>query len=70
MRTAEISYSHIMSGVSRHVYVHALASSASIECIFSTYGLVWSNIRNSFDAEKAEKLVKISRFYRSEDDNQ
>ena len=38
------------------------ASSASIQCIFSTYGLVWSNIRNSLDAEKAEKLVKIYRF--------
>ena len=46
------------------------ASSASIECIFSTYGLVWSNIRNSFDAEKAEKLIKIYRFYRAEEDNQ
>jgi len=30
-----------------------------IKCIFSTYGLVWFNIRNSLDAEKAEKLIKI-----------
>jgi len=32
--------------------------------------LVWSNIRNSLDAEKAEKLIKIHRFYRAEEDNQ
>jgi len=32
--------------------------------------MVWSNIRNSFDAEKAENLIKIYRFYRDEDDNQ
>jgi len=38
------------------------ARSASIWRIFSTYGLVWSNIRNSSDSEKAEKLVKIYRF--------
>jgi len=35
------------------------ASSAAIECIFSTYDSVWSNIRKSLDAEKADKLVKI-----------
>jgi len=46
------------------------ASSASIECIFLTYGLVWSNIRNSLCAEQAEKLIKIYRFYRAEEDNQ
>jgi len=45
------------------------ASSASIECIFSTYDLVWSKIRKSFDAEKAEKLVKIYRLWRAEEDN-
>jgi len=32
------------------------ASSASIECIFSTYRLVWSNIRKSLNAEKATKI--------------
>jgi len=37
---------------------------------FSIYGLVWFNIRNSWDAEKADKLVKIYRFYRAEEDNQ
>jgi len=33
------------------------ASSASIECIFATYDLVWSKIRKSLDAEEAKKLV-------------
>jgi len=33
------------------------ASSASIECIFSIYDLVWSKIRKNLDAEKAEKQV-------------
>jgi len=42
----------------------------SIECIFSTYGLVQSNIKNSLDAEKAEKLGKIYRFYIDEKYNQ
>jgi len=30
----------------------------------------WSNIRNTLDAEKAEKLIEIYRFYRAEEDNQ
>lgn len=38
------------------------ASTASIERIFSTYGLVWSKLRNKLGEEKAEKLVKIYRF--------
>jgi len=38
--------------------------------MFSIYGLIWSNIRNSLDAEKAERLNKIYRFYRAEEDNQ
>jgi len=38
------------------------ASTSSMQCIFSTYGLVYSNIRNSLDAEKAEKLVKRYQF--------
>ena len=46
------------------------ASSASILCIFAIYDLVWSNIGNSLDAEKAEKLIEIYRFYRAEEDNQ
>jgi len=34
--------------------------------------MVWygSNIRNNLEAEKAEKLIKINRFYRDEEDNQ
>ena len=35
---------------------------------FSTYGLVWSNIRNRLDVEKTEKLIKTYRFYRAEED--
>jgi len=46
------------------------ASSALIECIFSTYILVWYNIRNSLVAEKTGKFVKIHRFYKVEDDIQ
>jgi len=42
------------------------ANSAYTECIFSTYGLVRPNIRKSLDAQKAEKAVKIYRFYRAE----
>jgi len=45
------------------------ASSASIECIFSIYDLVCSKIRKSLDVEKAEKLVKIYRLCRAEEDN-
>lgn len=37
------------------------SSSASLERIFSTYGLVWSKLRNRLGAEKAEKLVKVYR---------
>jgi len=45
------------------------ASPVSIECIFSVYGLAWSNFRNSLNAEKAEKLVKICWLYRAEEGN-
>jgi len=44
--------------------------STDLECIFSTYDLVWSNIRNSLDAEKAETFVKIFWFCRAEEDCQ
>ena len=37
------------------------ASSAGIERIFSTCGLVWSKLRNSLGLEKAKKLVKVHR---------
>jgi len=46
------------------------ASSAAIECIFSIYNLVCSKIRKSLYAEKAEKLVKIYRLCRAQEDNQ
>lgn len=35
------------------------ASSASLERIFSTFGFVWSDLRNRLAPEKVEKLVKI-----------
>jgi len=46
------------------------ARSASIERIFSAYHLVWSNIRNNMYAEMVQKLIKIYRFNRAEEDNQ
>jgi len=41
-----------------------------IKCNVSIYGLVWFNIRKSLDAEKVEKLMKIYRFCRAEEDKQ
>ena len=38
------------------------ASSTSIWCIFSIYGLVWSNIGNSLDAEKQKNWFKYTDF--------
>ena len=46
------------------------ASSVSIVHIFSAYHLVWSNIRNSLYAKTAQKLIKIYRFSRAEENNQ
>jgi len=37
-------------------------SSASLERIFSTFGLIWNKLRNRLGHEKAAKLVKIHRF--------
>lgn len=37
-------------------------SSASIERIFSTFGLVWTKLRNRLGVDKATKLVQIHRF--------
>jgi hypothetical protein len=37
------------------------SSSGSIERIFSSFGLVWSKMRNSLGTDRAEKLVKIYR---------
>ena len=39
------------------------ASSASIERWFSTFGFVWSKIRNRLGADKAMKLVKIYKSF-------
>jgi len=49
-------------------FVHVTCySSASLKDIFSTHHLVWSSYRKSFYADKAEKLIKICRFYRAEE---
>lgn len=37
-------------------------SSASIERIFSTFGLIWNKLRNRLGHEKAAKLVKVHRY--------
>lgn len=42
------------------------ASSASIERIFSSYGLIWNKLRNRLGFENALSLVKIYRHLRSE----
>lgn len=39
----------------------AVASSAGIERLFSTFGLVHSKLRNRLGTEKASKLVSIIR---------
>ena len=41
------------------------ANSGAIERIFSTFGLVCSLIRNWLSTEKAQKLVRIHRLYRT-----
>lgn len=38
------------------------ASSAAIERLFSSFGLVWNKMRNRLGSEKAEKLVKIYKY--------
>lgn len=39
------------------------SSSASIERIFSTFGFIWSKLRNRLSSEQCEKLVKIYKYY-------
>ena len=41
--------------------MNAIASSASIERVFSPFGLVHSKIRNRLGVEKASKLVFLHR---------
>ena len=45
----------------------APTSSASLEHVFSTFGHVWSKLRNRLGPKKAEKLVKVYRFLRAEE---
>ena len=40
-------------------------SSGGIERIFSAFGLVWSAVRNRLGAEKAQKLVRVYRYYKT-----
>jgi len=57
MRTAiEKSQSHTNSTVSRQVYVHVLLVQ-HLYSVFFQYDSVWSNIRNSLDAEKQKKMI-------------
>lgn len=47
-------------------------SSAGIERLFSTFGIVWTKLRNRLGSEKAGKLVKVHRYLRhqiNEDDD-
>jgi len=54
----EKSHSHTNSAVSHQIYVHALLVQHLYSVFFQHMVLVWSDIRNSLDAEKAEKLIK------------
>jgi len=57
MRTAiEKSQSHTNSTVSRQVYVHVLLVQ-HLYSVFFQYDSVWSNIRNSLDAQKQKKMI-------------
>ena len=47
-----------------HNYLSAVASSAGIEKIFSTYGFVHSDVRNNLGNDKAGKLVFFFFFYK------
>ena len=49
---------------------HKLCRYTSSLCTCPASRLVWSNIKKSLYAEKAEKLIKINWFYRAEEDNQ
>ena len=44
------------------------SSSASLECIFSTFGHVWSKQHNRLGPDKAEKLVKAYRYLHHDND--
>ncbi|XP_065654454.1 uncharacterized protein LOC136081097 [Hydra vulgaris] len=43
------------------------ASTGSIERVFSTFGIVWSKLRNWLGSDRAEKLVRIYRHLRGEE---
>lgn len=44
-------------------FLCAIASSASVERVFSTFGLVHSDLRNRLGVEKAGKLVFLFKYY-------
>ena len=39
------------------------ASSGSIERVFSTFGLLWSSMRNALGSDRVQKLVTVYRHY-------
>ena len=41
------------------------ASTGSLERFFSTFGLVWTKVRNRLGFKKAEMLVRVYRFLKS-----
>jgi len=52
-------FCHLMMGLHS-----APSSSASLERVFSTFGLIWSKLRNRLGPEKAAKLVKVYQYLR------
>jgi len=48
------NHSHTNFAVSRQVYVHALLGQHLLSVFFQYMVLVWSNVKNSLDAKKAE----------------
>jgi hypothetical protein len=47
--------------------LHCLpASSAGLERLFSTYGIIWTKLRNRLDPDTATKLVQANKYLNSE----
>ena len=64
----EKNHSHTNCAVAHQVYVHALLVQHQYSGFFQ-YMVWYGPTSNNYDAEKAEKLIKICRFYRAEEDN-
>jgi len=65
----EKKHSHTDSAVSCEVYVHALLVQHLVSVFFQHIICNGSKSGKVFDAERAEKLVKIYRLCRAEEDN-